>query len=76
MIQIVRSGKALYVGISNYNAEQTEAAIRTLRALGTPMLIHQPNYSMLNRTIERGLTDVLTREGVGCMAFGPLAGGG
>ena len=73
--QIVRSGKALYVGISNYNAEQTEAAIRTLRALGTPMLIHQPNYSMLNRTIERGLTDVLTREGVGCMAFGPLAGG-
>ena len=73
--QIVRSGKALYVGISRYTPEQTEAAIRTLRALGTPMLIHQENYSMLNRKIETGLTDVLTREGVGLIAFGPLAGG-
>ena len=73
--QIVRSGKALYVGISRYTPEQTEVAIRTLRKLGTPMLIHQENYSMLNRKIEAGLTDVLTREGVGLMAFGPLAGG-
>ena len=73
--QIVRSGKALYVGISRYTPEQTEIAIRTLRELGTPMLIHQENYSMLNRKIEHGLTDVLTREGVGLIAFGPLAGG-
>ncbi|MBR1822002.1 MAG: aldo/keto reductase [Clostridia bacterium] len=74
--QIVRSGKALYVGISNYYApEQAERAIKTLRALGTPMLIHQPNYSMFNRSIENGLDDVLTREGVGCIAFAPLANG-
>ena len=73
--QIVRSGKALYVGISRYTPEQTEIAIRTLRELGMPMLIHQENYSMLNRKIEHGLTDVLTREGVGLIAFGPLAGG-
>ena len=73
--QSVRSGKALYVGISRYTPEQTEVAIRTLRELGTPMLIHQENYSMLNRKIESGLTDVLTREGVGLIAFGPLAGG-
>ena len=72
---IVRSGKALYVGISNYNPEQARVAIDTLKAMGTPMLIHQPNYSMLNRTIERGLTDVLTEKGVGLIAFGPLAGG-
>ena len=72
---IVRSGKALYAGISNYSAEQAEVAIRTLKALGTPMLIHQPNYSMLNRRAEEGLTDVLRREGVGMIAFGPLAGG-
>ena len=72
---IVRSGKALYVGISNYNSEQARVAIDTLKAMGTPMLIHQPNYSMLNRTIERGLTDVLTEKGVGLIAFGPLAGG-
>lgn len=72
---VVRSGKALYVGISNYNAEQTDAAIRTLRAMGTPMLIHQPNYNMFNRWIEGGLTDVLRREGVGCVAFAPLANG-
>ena len=56
---IVRSGKALYVGISNYRPEQAKIAIRTLKALGTPMLIHQPNYSMLSRWIEDGLTDVL-----------------
>lgn len=73
--QIVRSGKALYVGISNYSAEQAKVAIKTLRELGTPMLIHQPNYSMMNRSIENGLTDVLEEEGVGCIAFGPLAGG-
>lgn len=72
---IVASGKALYVGISNYDAEQTQAAIQTLRAMGTHLLIHQPNYSMFNRRIENGLTDVLTREGVGCIAFGPLCGG-
>ena len=72
---IVRSGKALYVGISNYNAEQARVAIKTLRELGTPMLIHQPRYSMLVRNIEDGLTDVLAEEGVGCIAFGPLHGG-
>ena len=74
--QIVRSGKALYVGISNYyEPQQAETAIRTLRALGTPMLIHQPNYSMFNRSIENGLDNVLRREGVGCIAFAPLANG-
>ena len=73
--QIVRSGKALYVGISNYNAEQARVAIRTLRSMGTPMLIHQPNYNMFNRTIEHGRTDVLQEEGVGCIAFAPLRNG-
>lgn len=73
--QIVRSGKALYVGISNYGPQQAEVAIRTLRQMGTPMLIHQPNYSMLNRTAEHGLSDLLAREGMGMIAFGPLAGG-
>ncbi len=73
--QIVRSGKALYVGISNYNADEARVAIETLRKMGTPMLIHQPNYSMLNRTVEKGLTCVLEREGVGCIAFAPLCGG-
>ena len=74
--QIVRSGKALYVGISNYyDPAQAETAIRTLRAMGTPMLIHQPNYSLFNRSIENGLGDVLEREGVGCIAFAPLASG-
>ena len=73
---IVRSGKALYVGISNYYApEQARRAIETLRALGTPMLIHQPNYSMFNRSIENGLDAVLTEEGVGCIAFAPLNNG-
>ena len=73
--QIVRSGKALYVGISNYNAEQTKIAVRTLRDMGTPMLIHQPRYNMLDRWIEDGLTDVLREEGVGSIVFSPLAGG-
>ncbi len=72
---IVRSGKALYVGISNYSAEQADVAIHTLEKMGTHMLIHQPNYSMFNRSIEHGLTDVLKKNGVGCIAFGPLAGG-
>ena len=73
--QIVRSGKALYVGISNYRPDEAEAAIRTLRELGTPCLIEQPNYSMLDRWIEDGLTDVLRREGVGCIVFAPLQHG-
>ena len=73
--QIVRSGKALYVGVSNYSAEQTQEAVRILRSLGTPLLIHQPRYNMLDRWIEGGLTDVLRREGVGSIVFSPLAGG-
>lgn len=73
--QIVRSGKALYVGISNYRPEQAKKAIETLRALGTPCLIEQPNYSMLDRWIEGGLTDVLRAEGVGCIVFAPLQNG-
>lgn len=73
--QIVRSGKALYVGISNYNAEQTKVAVDTLQKMGTPMLIHQPQYSMFNRTAEHGLTKVLSDEGVGCIAFAPLNNG-
>ena len=72
---IVRSGKALYVGISNYKPEQARAAIAELKRLGTPMLIHQPSYSMLNRWVEDGLTDVLRQEGVGMIAFAPLANG-
>lgn len=72
---IVRSGKALYAGISNYPAQQAEKAIAILRALGTPCLIHQPSYSMLNRWIEDGLTDVLRKEKVGCIVFMPLQGG-
>lgn len=73
--QIVRSGKALYVGISNYSAGQTERAVSILRDLGTPLLIHQPRYSMLDRWIEDGLTDVLREQGVGSIVFSPLAGG-
>ena len=73
--QIVRSGKALYVGISNYSAEQARVAIRTLREMGTPMLIHQPKYSMMVRLPEQGLTQVLDEEGVGCIAFSPLDNG-
>jgi L-glyceraldehyde 3-phosphate reductase len=71
----VRQGKALYVGISSYSAERTEEAVRILRELGTPLLIHQPSYSLVNRWIEEGLLDVLERDGVGCIAFSPLAQG-
>jgi L-glyceraldehyde 3-phosphate reductase len=71
----VRQGKALYVGISSYSAERTREATRILRELGTPLLIHQPSYSMLNRWIEDGLLDVLGAEGVGCIVFSPLAQG-
>ncbi len=71
----VREGKALYAGISSYSAERTEDAVRILRDLGTPLLIHQPSYSLLNRWIEDGLLDVLGREGVGCIVFSPLAQG-
>jgi L-glyceraldehyde 3-phosphate reductase len=73
--QAVRSGKALYVGLSNYNASQAAAAVKILRELGTPCLIHQPKYSMFVRTPEQGLLDVLGREGVGTIAFCPLAQG-
>lgn len=73
--RIVRSGKALYVGISNYGPEQTKAAVREMKRLGTPCLIHQPRYSMLDRHIENGLTAVLKEEGIGCAVFQPLAGG-
>jgi L-glyceraldehyde 3-phosphate reductase len=72
---IVRQGKALYVGISSYSAEQTEEAIKILNKLGTPLVIHQPSYSMLNRWIEEGLQDVLQENGVGSIAFCPLAQG-
>ncbi|GMK42234.1 glyceraldehyde 3-phosphate reductase [Paenibacillus sp. CCS19] len=71
----VRSGKALYVGISNYSPEQTAEASAILKRLGTPCLIHQPSYSMLNRWIENGLQDVLDQEGIGSIVFSPLAGG-
>ncbi len=71
----VRQGKALYVGVSSYSAERTRQAVGILRDLGTPLLIHQPSYSMLNRWIEDGLLDVLEEEGVGCIAFSPLAQG-
>jgi aryl-alcohol dehydrogenase-like predicted oxidoreductase len=71
----VRSGKALYAGISSYSAEKTQEALSILRSLGTPLLIHQPSYSLFNRWIEEGLLDVLEREGVGCIAFSPLAQG-
>jgi L-glyceraldehyde 3-phosphate reductase len=71
----VRQGKAQYVGISSYSAERTAEAAQILRDLGTPLLVHQPSYSMLNRWIEGGLLDVLEEEGVGCVAFSPLAQG-
>jgi L-glyceraldehyde 3-phosphate reductase len=71
----VKSGKALYAGISSYSAERTEEAIRIFGELGTPLLIHQPSYSLLNRWIEQGLLDVLERNGVGCIAFSPLGQG-
>jgi L-glyceraldehyde 3-phosphate reductase len=71
----VRQGKALYAGISSYSPERTKEAVGILHSLGTPPLIHQPSYSMLNRWIEGGLLDVLEEEGVGCIAFSPLAQG-
>jgi len=71
----VRSGKALYVGISNYSPEQTRRAAAILRELGTPCLIHQPRYSMYERTVEQGLLDVLAEEGMGAIVFSPLAQG-
>jgi L-glyceraldehyde 3-phosphate reductase len=71
----VRQGKALYVGISSYSPERTQEAVEILRDLGTPLVIHQPSYSMLNRWIEKGLLDVLGERGVGCIVFSPLAQG-
>jgi len=71
----VQQGKALYVGLSNYTADQTEAALKVLKQLGTPCLIHQPKYSMFERWVEKGLLDVLEKNGVGCIPFSPLAQG-
>jgi L-glyceraldehyde 3-phosphate reductase len=71
----VRQGKALYAGISSYSAERTREAAAILRRLGTPLLIHQPSYSLLNRWIEGGLLQVLGEEGIGCIVFSPLAQG-
>ncbi|MBN1482537.1 L-glyceraldehyde 3-phosphate reductase [candidate division KSB1 bacterium] len=75
LAQAVHQGKALYIGISNYSAEHTSEAIRILNDLGTPLLIHQPKYSMFVRWIEEGLLDVLAKNGVGCIPFSPLAQG-
>ena len=72
---IVRSGRALYAGISSYNPDQSRRAIEVLRDLGTPCLIHQPSYSMFNRWIEEGLLEVLETAGVGCIVFSPLISG-
>jgi len=72
---IVRSGKALYVGISSYSAQQTRQASQILKSLGTPCLIHQPRYSMFDRWIEGELLNVLNEEGIGCIVFSPLAQG-
>jgi len=71
----VSSGRALYAGISSYSPARTEQAATLLREMGTPLLIHQPSYSILNRWIEDGLLDTLEREGAGCIAFSPLAQG-
>lgn len=73
--QAVRSGKALYAGISNYPAEQTREAAGILRRLGTPCLIHQPKYSMFERWVENELLDTVEKEGIGVIAFSPLAQG-
>jgi L-glyceraldehyde 3-phosphate reductase len=73
--QAVRSGKALYAGVSSYSAEQTRQAASLLRSMGTPCLIHQPRYSMFDRWIENGLLTVLGEEGIGCIVFSPLAQG-
>jgi L-glyceraldehyde 3-phosphate reductase len=72
---IVRQGKALYVGISSYSAEETLKAVKVLQDLGTPLLIHQPKYSMLDRWVENSLLDVLDKNGVGCISFSSLAQG-
>ena len=72
---VVRQGKALYVGISSYSAAKTAEAAAILRGMGTPCVIHQPSYSMLNRWVEDGLLDVFEKEGIGCIAFSPLAQG-
>jgi len=71
----VQRGKALYAGVSSYSAEMTRNAAAMLRSMGTPCTIHQPSYSMLNRWVEKGLLDVLGEEGIGCIAFSPLAQG-
>lgn len=71
----VQQGKALYAGISNYDAHQSQKAIKVLKKLGTPCLIHQPKYNMFNRWVEEGLLDVLEKRGVGCIPFSPLAQG-
>jgi len=71
----VQQGKAIYIGISNYDQEQTEEAVEILEDLGTPCLIHQPRYNMFNRWVEDGLLDVLERKGIGCIPFSPLAQG-
>ncbi len=73
--QAVRQGKALYAGLSNYSAEQTRAAVAVAREVRLPLVIHQPKYSMFERTPEQGLLDVLTEEGIGAIAFSPLAQG-
>jgi L-glyceraldehyde 3-phosphate reductase len=73
--QIIRQGKALYVGISSYQPEETRKAVKILNDLGTPCLIHQPKYSMFERWIEDGLLETLAEEGVGCICFSPLAQG-
>ena len=73
--QVVRQGKALYAGISMYQPDDTRRAAEILRELGTPSLIHQPVYSMFNRWVEDGLMDVLDKQGMGCIAFSPLAQG-
>ena len=75
LAQAVRSGKALYVGISSYDPRQTAEAASILRQLGTPCLIHQPRYNLLDRKIEEGLTETLAKEGIGCIPFCPLAQG-
>lgn len=75
LYDIVKSGKALYAGISNYNAEQAGKAAEVMEKMGMHLLIHQPNYSMFNRTIEQGLIDVMKEKGMGIIAFGPLCGG-
>ncbi|MGI4748504.1 MAG: L-glyceraldehyde 3-phosphate reductase [Janthinobacterium lividum] len=75
LAQMVRQGKALYVGISSYGPERTRQAAEILKAEGVPLLIHQPSYSMLNRWVEDGLLDTLGELGVGCIAFSPLAQG-